>query len=162
MWGYDPLFFWRNPAGMLASVEQEVVPASYQTAQPLQEFSLEGGEEYVITVVASNDFGNSSESNSVSFTAPTDPENASILDHRLFIPITVSCIVGIVIIFVIILAIVTITACLYTSELSCSKACYGTQLCCNLTMTLLCTLGDNVGYCDKLMMKLVCMKSTAM
>ena len=58
---------------MVATVVKEAVGMLTQMAEPLQEFRLEPGEEYEITVVASNAVGNSSESNPVFFTPPTVP-----------------------------------------------------------------------------------------
>ena len=127
---------------MVASVEKELLGTPSQTAEPLQEFSLQPGEEYEITVVASNAIGNSSESNSVSFVAPsgpvtttelpttiksptaTDTTPMSLLDTLLYIPIVVTVAA---IAIVILLVVVFIAGYGYKSEFSSHVAYVGSK-----------------------------------
>ena len=75
----------------MASVEKELLRTPNQTAEPSQELSLQAGEEYEITVVASNAVGNSSESNPVPFTAPKTGDDLPVeLFPLLYIPIAVA------------------------------------------------------------------------
>ena len=125
----------------MASVKKELMGTANQTAELLQEFSFQPGEEYQITVVASNAIGNSSESNPVSFSAPTNgsammtsaPTNGSAtmthFEPLLYIPIIVS---GAAIAFVILLVVVFVTGYLYKSEFCSHGAYVGAKLLCEL------------------------------
>ena len=102
---------------MVASVEKELLETPKQTADPLRDFALQLGEEYTITVVASNAIGNSSESNPVLFVAPSDtvttetsmtPESSTTTDHfeLLLYILIVSCVVVITIIILVIVVFI--------------------------------------------------------
>ena len=97
---------------MVTSVQKVVVGTARQRSDILQEFSLEPGEEYEITVVASNAVGNSSESNihSVLFAAPTNSTTMAEFDTILYLFIPS----GLAAVIVVLLVINTIF-CLYKS-----------------------------------------------
>ena len=113
----------------MASVEKELLGMLNQTAEPLKEFNLKPGEEYEVTVVASNAIGNSSESNSVLFTAPnvsstttsisiittsTPSTTDTTSNYLLYIPILV---VGVAIVIVVLLIVAaSIASYRYKSE----------------------------------------------
>ena len=112
---------------MVASVKKEVVGTARQKADVLQEFSLEPGEGYEITVVASNAVGNSSESNiyPVLFTAPTNSTTMAEFDTLLYLSVSS----GVAIFIVGLLVIITIIF-LYKSKF-CS---HGTYIGCTHTV----------------------------
>ena len=98
---------------MVASVKRQVFGTTNQTADFLQKFNPQPGDEYEITVVASNVIGNSSESNPVLFTAPTNSSAMADFDPLLYIPVIVS---AVVIGIVVLLVVVFITGYLYRSK----------------------------------------------
>ena len=109
---------------LVDSVKQELLETSNQTADPLQVFSLQPGEEYKITVVASNGIGNSSESNRVSFTAPSDTPPLSInFDPLFYIPVAVC---GIAFTIIVVLVIGFVVGYRYRSESCCLDTCIRT------------------------------------
>ena len=107
-------------------MEKELLGTPSQTAEPLQEFNLEPGEEYEMTVVASNAIGNSSESNTVLFTAPNTASTIAIdFDPLLYIPVAV---VGAAVAIIVLLAIVFFLGYRYKSKLCCNCMFVGTKL----------------------------------
>ena len=92
---------------MVATVAKEAYKFPTQVAQPLEEFHLQPGEEYEVTVVASNGVGNSSESNPVFLTPPTFPATTPTTVTKSnfdlifqLIPVTFFVIVWVVVLFV--------------------------------------------------------------
>ena len=120
------------------SVERELLRMPNQTAELSQAFDLEPGEEYEITVVASNAVGNSSESNALLSVAPS---TAALIDNDLvplvYIPVAV---VGAAIAIIVLLVIAFVLGYRYRSELHCNRMFVGTKLLHTMLITKFMTL----------------------